>query len=68
VSGGPAAQAGLSAGDVITSLNGMTIDSPPTLSSTMVQYHPGDKVQLGWVDSSGQSHASTVTLASGPPA
>src|SRR5437763_5951631 len=68
VSGGPAAQAGLSAGDVITSLNGTTIDSPSTLSSTMVQYHPGDKVQLGWVDSSGQSHTSTVTLASGPPA
>jgi S1-C subfamily serine protease len=68
VSGGPLAQAGLAAGDVITSINGTTVDSPSTLSSTLTQYHPGDKVQVGWVDSSGQSHTTTATLASGPPA
>jgi S1-C subfamily serine protease len=68
VSGGPLAEAGLAAGDVITSINGTTIDSSSTLSSTLIQYHPGDKVQLGWVDSSGQSHTTTVTLAGGPPA
>src|SRR5262249_36999027 len=68
VSVGPAAEAGLAEGDVITSLGGTTIDSASTLSQTMVRYHPGDKVQLGWVDSSGQSHTTTVTLASGPPA
>jgi S1-C subfamily serine protease len=68
VSGGPLAQAGLAAGDVITSINGTTVDSSSTLSSTLTQYHPGDKVQVGWVDSSGQSHTTTVTLASGPPA
>ncbi len=30
-------------------------------------YHPGDKVQIGWTDSSGQSHTATVQLSSGPP-
>jgi S1-C subfamily serine protease len=68
VSGGPAAQAGLTNGDVITSLDGQTVDSPSTLSALMVAHHPGDKVQIGWVDSSGQSHTATVQLASGPPA
>jgi S1-C subfamily serine protease len=68
VSGGPLAQAGLAAGDVITSINGTTVDSSSALSSTLIQHHPGDKVQVGWVDSSGQSHTTTVTLASGPPA
>ncbi len=68
VTGGPAAQAGLTGGDVITSLDGQTVDSPTTLSALMVSHHPGDKVQLGYVDSSGQSHTVTVDLGSGPPA
>ena len=68
VNGGPAAQAGLTGGDVITSFDGQTVDSPTTLSALMVSHHPGDKVQLGFVDSSGQSHTVTVDLGSGPPA
>ncbi len=68
VSGGPAAGAGLSAGDVITSLDGQSVSSPSDLSSILVSHHPGDKVQVGWVDSSGQSHTTTVDLGSGPPA
>jgi S1-C subfamily serine protease len=68
VSGGPLAEAGIAAGDTITSIDGTTIDSSSTVSSTLIQHHPGDKVQVGWVDSSGQSHTTTVTLASGPPA
>ena len=68
VSGGPAAQAGLAPGDVITSLAGQSVDSNTTISTLLVGYHPGDKVQIGWVDSSGQSHTATVDLGSGPPA
>ena len=68
VPGGPVAQAGLAAGDVITSLGGQSVDSNSTLSSLVAGYHPGDKVQIGWVDSSGQSHTATVDLGSGPPA
>jgi S1-C subfamily serine protease len=68
VSGGAADQAGLAAGDVITSFDGQTVDSASTLSRLMVSHHPGDKVQIGWTDSSGQSHTGSVVLGSGPPA
>jgi S1-C subfamily serine protease len=68
LSGGPAAQAGLASGDVITSLDGQSVDSPTSLSAVLVPHHPGDKVQVGWVDSSGQPHTTTVDLGSGPPA
>ncbi len=68
VSGGPADQAGLAAGDTITSVAGQSVGSPTDISSILVGYHPGDKIQVSWVDSSGQSHTSTVDLGSGPPA
>ena len=68
VNGGPAGQAGLAAGDVITSLNGQTVDSASTLSKLMAGLHPGDEVQLGWTDTSGQAHTATVDLGTGPPA
>jgi S1-C subfamily serine protease len=68
VGGGPAAQAGLAPGDAITSLAGQSVDSNTTISTLLVGYHPGDRIQIGWIDSSGQSHTGTVDLASGPPA
>jgi S1-C subfamily serine protease len=68
VSGGPAAQAGLTTGDVITSLDGQSVASATAISQILVGHHPGDKVQINWVDSSGQSHSGTVELGSGPPA
>ena len=63
----PAATAGLQAGDVITSVNGNPITDSGDLSSALEDLHPGDTIQLGWVDASGQTHTSSVTLASGPP-
>ena len=47
---------------------GRSVDSNTTISSLLVGYHPGDKVQIGWVDFSGQPHTGTVELGSGPPA
>ena len=67
VSGGSAAQAGIVGGDVITSLGGHSVTSASSLSALMVAHHPGDKVSIGWVDSSGASHTATVTLGTGPP-
>ena len=29
-------------------------------------YHPGDKISIGWTDQSGQSQTATVILAAGP--
>jgi len=68
LSGSPAAQAGLTTGDVIVSVDGQTVDSPTTLSSLLSSHHPGDKVQIGWTDSSGAQQTGTVQLASGPAA
>ncbi len=66
--GGAAQKAGLAGGDVITSLNGQTIDSADALSKVIQSLTPGTAIPLGWVDSGGQSHTATVTLGSGPPA
>jgi S1-C subfamily serine protease len=67
VTNGPAQEAGLAEGDVITSLGGKTITAPNDLTNAISQYHPGDKVSIGWTDSSGQTHTATVQLSSGPP-
>jgi S1-C subfamily serine protease len=66
VPGGPAAQLGLTAGDTISSLGGKTVTSPSDIQKIMNQFHPGDKVSIGWTDQFGQSQSSTLTLANGP--
>jgi S1-C subfamily serine protease len=67
VSGGPAANAGLAGGDTITTVGGKTVSSPANLTTIISRYSPGDKVAVGWVDSSGTNHQATVQLGSGPP-
>ena len=67
VTNGPAQTAGLAQGDVITSLGGKSISSANDLTGAISAYHPGDKVTVGWTDSSGQTHTATVQLSSGPP-
>jgi S1-C subfamily serine protease len=68
VSGSAAAQAGLTQGDVITSVAGQTITSSTDVSSALAKHHPGDTIAIGWTDQAGQSHTATVTLGSGPAA
>jgi S1-C subfamily serine protease len=67
VTNGPAQEAGLAEGDVITSLGGKSLTTPNDLTTAISQYHPGDKVSIGWTDGSGQTHTATVQLSSGPP-
>ena len=67
-SGTPAASAGLTAGDTIVSINGNSVNSVSDLSAAIAKDHPGTKVQVGWVDSSGQQQQATVSLVAGPPA
>jgi S1-C subfamily serine protease len=67
VTNGPAQEAGIAQGDVITTLGGKTINSADDLTRDMGAYHPGDKVQIAWTDANGQTHTSTVQLSSGPP-
>ena len=68
LSGSPAARAGLSAGDTITSVNDRQVSSATDLSAALGQYAPGDKVTIGWTDQSGSHHSSPVQLAAGPAA
>ena len=68
VPGSAAASGGLVAGDVIVSLNGHSVTSPESLSSLLFHDHPGDRVTVGYENSSGQRHTSTMTLGDGPPA
>jgi len=63
----PAQEAGIAQGDVITSLGGTSIGSADALTNAMATHHPGDKVSIGWTDTSGQTHTATVQLSSGPP-
>lgn len=67
VTNGPAQEAGIAQGDVITSLGGKSINSADDLTRDMGSYHPGDKVQVAWTDANGQTHTATVQLSSGPP-
>ncbi|MET9888601.1 trypsin-like peptidase domain-containing protein [Streptomyces sp. NPDC006465] len=62
-SGGPAAQAGLKPGDVITKLDDMVIDSGPTLIGAIWTHKPGDTVKLTFTRD-GKTHTADVTLAS----
>lgn len=64
--GTPAASAGLQQGDVITAVDGQTVDSNDALTAGLHGHHPGDEVKLTWSDPSGASHTATITLAEGP--
>jgi S1-C subfamily serine protease len=67
--GTPAAKAGLGQGDVVTTLNGKSVTSGTQIQEILVGLHPGDKVSIGWTDTStGQSHTATITLTTGPAA
>jgi S1-C subfamily serine protease len=68
LSGSPAAKAGLSQGDVIAALGGTSVSTSEDVAKDLVKYHPGDSISVTWTDTSGQSHTSNLTLASGPAA
>jgi S1-C subfamily serine protease len=67
VTGGPAASAGLVAGDLITAISGHTVSSPAAVSALVLTKKPGAKITVAYVDLSGASHTASVTLGSGPP-
>ncbi len=64
----PADKAGIVAGDIITAVDGATIDSAAALTANLRVHHPGDQVNVTWVDASGTSHSANVTLTVGPAA
>src|SRR5439155_612393 len=56
--GTPAAQAGLFAGDVITSAGGHAVTSPRSLSAILSRCRPGSQIALAWVAPGGSLHAA----------
>lgn len=65
---GPASEAGLSPGDVITSVDGASVNSATAMSDVLVPHHPGDTIALTYRSASGNVRTVNVTLADGPPA
>ena len=67
VAGSPADQAGLVAGDTITSVDGTTVTTYAQLSSALLLHNAGDSVTIQWVDTTGATQTASVTTATGPP-
>jgi S1-C subfamily serine protease len=62
VAGSPAERAGLSAGDVIVSIDGHPVTSATDLSDLMKGSSAGQQVSVGWVDAAGNTATATMTL------
>jgi len=67
VSGKPADAAGLVRGDIITSLNGVTISSRADVRKVVLSLVPGKAVPIGWTGTGGAAQTGTITPISGPP-
>ena len=63
---GPAASAGIVAGDQITKVGSTATPDATALHNALAKKNPGDRTSITYVDQSGQQHTTTVTLASGP--
>ncbi|MFJ2807559.1 S1C family serine protease [Kitasatospora sp. NPDC087271] len=59
--GGPAASAGMQAGDVITKIGDAAVDSLNALTTALASLTPGDKVTVAYTRD-GSSQTATVTL------
>jgi putative serine protease PepD len=65
IPGGPAAKAGLQAGDVITTIAGEQATSNVQLQEQTLTKNPGDTVEIGYLRG-GKQQTATVTLAAQP--
>jgi len=65
--GSPAADAGLKVGDIITKIDGTSIDSEHSLTSLLGKHLPGDKLELTVVNGS-DTRTVSITVGSAPVA
>ena len=68
VTGGPAAEAGISPGDIVIQIDGVPINNANSMSDVLVPHHPGDTIPVTVRTATGANRTETVTLAEGPPA
>ncbi len=59
--GGPADQAGIKVGDIITSVDGKSIKDGDDLVNTITARHPGSTAKIGYLRN-GQQESATVTI------
>jgi putative serine protease PepD len=64
-SGGPAAGAGLKAGDTVTAIDGTGVSGADALTSAVNSHQPGDQITLSYVRG-GAKHDATVKLGTRP--
>jgi S1-C subfamily serine protease len=67
VPGSPAAAAGLTPGDLITSVGGRAVSSPAGLTTIMMTHKPGASISATYLDQEGATQTASLALASGPP-
>src|SRR6266853_4289600 len=67
VSGSPAEQAGIVAGDTITAIDGQPVTSYEVLASLLLHYNAGATVWVQWLDGTGTTQSADVVTATGPP-
>lgn len=65
--GGPAEQAGVRGGDVITAIDATPVTDGTVLTDVLDQRRPGDTVTVTLRDRAGASRDARVTLTAGPP-
>ena len=66
IEGTPAADAGLVAGDVITSVDGVAVATADALSAAIAAHEVGDSVTIGFTTAAGVATSVVVTLMAGP--
>ena len=67
VPGGAAEAAGLAAGDLVTSVNGVQVGSSSDLTGIVLSLKPGTAYAIEWTDGSGTPQSGQITPQSGPP-
>ena len=67
ICGSPAVAAGMTAGAVITAVNGQAAGSPQHLGGILAKLKPGDTAAITWVSPSGKQTTSNLHLEAGPP-
>ncbi|NYD36158.1 S1C family serine protease [Actinomycetospora corticicola] len=66
VPGGPAARAGIRAGDIIRSVNGTPVTTPESFQAALRTRQPGESATLGIRGIDGQERNVTITLTDRP--
>lgn len=67
VDGGPAAEAGLQNGDILTSLAGVALDQDHPFINELMRHGPGDRVEVGYLRD-GETRRTEIILGERPQA